>query len=99
VSYSSITRKAQAVAWVTVKRPPNVRLPPSEEEASMSKESKPLKPFAQTVREELRYHFARRAGEAPIPNPFDAESMREWEQYCEEMRNLETQLRAAGDSL
>ncbi len=94
----SITRKAQAVAWVTVKRPPNVRLP-SEEEASMSKESKPLKPFAKTEREELRDRFSRRAGEAPILNPFDAESMREWEQYCEEMRNLETQLRAAGVSL
>lgn len=65
----------------------------------MNKESKPLKPFAKTEREELRDHFARRASEAPIPNPFDAESMREWEQYCEEMRNLETQLRAAGVSL
>ncbi len=37
----------------------------------MNKESKPLKPFARSEREKLREHFVKRAGEAPIPNPFE----------------------------
>lgn len=57
------------------------------------------KQFAHQELEKIREHFAKRAGAAPIPNPFNAESMREWELYCEEMRDLETQLRAAGVSL
>ncbi len=65
----------------------------------MNKESKPLKPFAQTEREKIREQFVRRAGEAPIPNPFDAESMRKWEDYVDEMRELELQLREAGEQL
>lgn len=65
----------------------------------MSKESKPLKPFAQTEREKIREQFVRRAGEAPIPNPFDPESLRVWDEYVLEMHDLEQQLRDAGDQL
>ena len=56
-------------------------------------------PFAQTEREKIREHFARRAGEAPIPDPFDAESMRKWDEYVAEMHELERQLTEAGDQL
>jgi hypothetical protein len=65
----------------------------------MKKESKPLKPFARTEREELRDHFAKRAGEAPIPTPSDPESMLRWLDYVDEMREIENQLKEAGDSL
>jgi hypothetical protein len=65
----------------------------------MNKESKPLKPFARTEREELREHFAKRASEAPIPNSSDPESMRQWFDYVDEMREIENQLKEAGDSL
>ncbi len=76
-----------------------MRLPPEKEAVTMNKESKPLKPFAQTEREKIREQFVRCAGEAPIPNPFDAESMRKWEDYVDEMRELELQLREAGEQL
>ena len=56
-------------------------------------------PFAQTEREKIREHFARRAGEAPIPDPFDPESMRKWDEYVQEMHELERQLREAGEQL
>ncbi len=56
-------------------------------------------PFAQTEREKIREHFAMRAGEAPIPNPFDPESLRVWDEYVAEMHELERQLREAGDQL
>ncbi len=65
----------------------------------MSKESKPLKPFARSEREKIREHFVKRASEAPIPNPFDAESMRKWDEYMAEMHELERQLTEAGDQL
>ena len=65
----------------------------------MNKESKPLKPFAQTEREKIREQFIRRAGKAPIPNPFDPESVRKWDEYVQEMHELETQLREAGEQL
>lgn len=65
----------------------------------MNSKSKPLKPFARTEREELREHFAKRAGEAPIPNPLDPESMLQWLDYVDEMREIENQLKEAGDSL
>jgi hypothetical protein len=58
-----------------------------------------LKTFAQSEREKLREHFTRRASEPPIVNPFDPESMRTWDQYVMEMRDLENQLREAGDLL
>jgi hypothetical protein len=58
-----------------------------------------LKTFAQSEREKLREHFTRRASEPPIVNPFDPESMRTWDQYVMEMRDLENQLREAGDQL
>jgi hypothetical protein len=65
----------------------------------MNKESKPLKTFARSEREKIREQFVRRAGEAPIPSPFDPESMRKWEDYVDEMRELELQLREAGEQL
>ncbi len=65
----------------------------------MSKESKPLKTFAQTEREKIREQFARRAGEAPIPDPFNPESMRSWDEYVQEMHELERQLQEAGETL
>jgi len=55
--------------------------------------------FAQTEREKIREHFTRRAGEAPIPDPFDPESLRVWDEYVAEMHELERQLTEAGDQL
>jgi hypothetical protein len=55
--------------------------------------------FAQTEREKIREHFARRASEAPIPNPFDAASLKVWDEYVQEMHELERQLQEAGDQL
>lgn len=40
-------------------------------------------------REKIRQMFIKRASEPPIPNPFDPQSMAEWEEYCEEMRGYE----------
>lgn len=65
----------------------------------MNRESKTLKPFARSEREKIRDHFAKRAGEAPVPNPLDPESMRQWLDYVDEMREIENQLKEAGDSL
>ncbi|MBU4138696.1 MAG: hypothetical protein KJ729_01935 [Euryarchaeota archaeon] len=65
----------------------------------MSTESKPLKTFARSEREKIREQFVKRAGEAPIPNPFDPESLRVWDEYVQEMHDLEQQLRDAGDQL
>ncbi len=65
----------------------------------MENTTKRVKTFAKSEREKIRELFSKRAGEAPVPSPFDAESLREWDQYCEEMRDLEAQLRAAGVSL
>jgi len=65
----------------------------------MSIESKPKITFAQTEREKIREHFARRAGEAPVPDPFDATSLKVWDEYVQEMHELERQLTEAGDQL
>jgi hypothetical protein len=65
----------------------------------MSIEPKPKITFAQTEREKIREHFAKRASEAPIPNPFDPESMRKWDEYVQEMHELERQLQEAGEQL
>ena len=65
----------------------------------MSIEPEPKIPFARTEREKIREHFARRAGEAPVPDPFDPESMRKWDDYVQEMHELERQLREAGEQL
>ncbi|MBU4220815.1 MAG: hypothetical protein KKA10_04205 [Euryarchaeota archaeon] len=65
----------------------------------MSIESKPKITFAQTEREKIREHFTRHAGEAPIPDPFDPESLRVWDEYVAEMHELERQLQEAGEQL
>lgn len=65
----------------------------------MSIEPKPKITFAQTEREKIREHFVKRASEAPVPNPFDQESMRKWDEYVQEMHELERQLTEAGDQL
>jgi hypothetical protein len=65
----------------------------------MSIEPKPKITFAQTERERIREHFARRAGEAPLFNPFDPESIRKWDEYVAEMHELERQLMEAGEQL
>lgn len=57
-----------------------------------------LKPFA-SEREQLRELYTLRASQAPIPNPFDPMSLRIWSEYVDEMRELELQLREAGDHL
>lgn len=43
-------------------------------------------------REMIRQMFIKRASEPPIPDPFSAESMARWEDYCEEMREFERTL-------
>jgi hypothetical protein len=65
----------------------------------MSIKPKPKITFAQTEREKIREHFARRASEAPMPDPFDAASLKVWDEYVQEMHELEQQLREAGDQL
>ncbi|WAM22375.1 MAG: hypothetical protein OI717_00170 (plasmid) [Candidatus Methanoperedens sp.] len=65
----------------------------------MSIEPKSKITFAQTEREKIREHFTRRASEAPIPNPFDAASLKVWDEYVQEMHELEQQLREAGEPL
>jgi hypothetical protein len=65
----------------------------------MSIEPKSKITFAQTEREKIREHFARRASEAPMPDPFDAASLKVWDEYVQEMHELEQQLREAGDQL
>jgi hypothetical protein len=69
------------------------------EAVDMDKDSSPNKPFVRSEHEQLREHFIKRAGEAPIPNPSDPVSMTVWEDYVDEMRELERQLREAGDYL
>jgi hypothetical protein len=58
-----------------------------------------IKAFAQTEREKIRELFVKRAGEAPVPSPFDPESMKKWDEYVQEMHELEAQLREAGEQL
>lgn len=43
-------------------------------------------------REMIRQEFIRLANNPPIPNPFDAQSMTEWADYCETMRAFENTL-------
>ncbi len=57
------------------------------------------KTFARTEREQLREYFAKRASQAPIPDPLDATSLIEWEEYITEMHELEVQLRNAWEEL
>ncbi len=57
------------------------------------------KTFAETEREQLRELFKTKASNPPIPNPFDADSLRKWDEYCREMRDLEAALREAGEGL
>jgi len=65
-----------------------------------NKQYKPEKAFAPiTEREKIRRHFVKRAGEAPIPNPFSAESMEAWWDYVDDMREIEQQLKDAGERL
>ncbi len=65
----------------------------------MKNESNANKTFARTEREKLRELFTARASSAPIPDPFDAKSIQEWEEYCKEMRGMEATLRDAGEVL
>ncbi len=65
----------------------------------MKDNTKNNKSFVQSEREKIRELFKARANNPPIPNPLDAKSMAEWEIYCEEMRELEAQLVAAGETL
>ncbi len=65
----------------------------------MCNESKPLKPFARSEREKLREHFVKRAGEAPVHDPLDPASMQLWDEYVQEMHELERELREAGEML
>ncbi len=65
----------------------------------MSIEPNQQLPFAQTEREKIREHFVKRASEAPVPDPFDPESMRKWDEYVAEMHELERQLQEAGEQL
>ncbi len=58
-----------------------------------------IKHFAQSERERLREHFAKRATEVPLVSPFNAASLRIWDEYVDEMRELELQMREAGDHL
>ncbi len=57
------------------------------------------KSLARTEREQIRELFQKRASEAPIPSPFDAASLKEWDEYVQEMRELEQRLRDAGEEL
>ncbi|MCE8425830.1 MAG: hypothetical protein J5U17_08650 [Candidatus Methanoperedens sp.] len=65
----------------------------------MNTESKPLKTFALSEREKIREHFTKRAREAPIVSPLDPSSMEAWWDYVDEMREIEQQLREAGEQL
>ncbi len=57
------------------------------------------KTFGESEREQLRELFKAKASNPPIPNPFDADSLRKWDEYCREMQDLETALREAGEGL
>ena len=65
----------------------------------MSIEPKPKITFAQTEREKIREHFIKRAREAPIVSPLDPSSMEAWWDYVDEMREIEQQLKDAGEHL
>jgi hypothetical protein len=65
----------------------------------MNIESKPLKTFALSEREKIREHFIKRTREAPIVSPLDPSSMEAWWDYVDEMRDIEQQLREAGEPL
>jgi len=65
----------------------------------MNTESKPLKPFARSEREQIREHFIKRAREAPLVSPLDPSSMEAWWDYVDEMREIEQQLKNAGEHL
>jgi hypothetical protein len=55
--------------------------------------------FAQTEREKIREHFIKRAREVPLVSPLDPSSMEAWWDYIDEMKEIEQQLREAGDQL
>ncbi len=55
--------------------------------------------FAQTEREKIREHFIKRAREAPLVSPLDPSSMEAWWDYVDEMREIEQQLKDAGEHL
>ena len=72
---------------------------PVERISSMENSTERNKTFAHSEREKIRKLFKAKASNPPIPNPFDAVSMRKWGEYCAEMQELEAQLKAAGESL
>lgn len=57
------------------------------------------KTFAKSEREQIRELFKKKASNPPIPNPFDADSLRKWDEYCKEMQGLEAALRECGEGL
>jgi len=65
----------------------------------MSMKPKPKITFAQTEREKIREHFIKRAREAPLVSPLDPSSMEAWWDYVDEMREIEQQLKDAGEPL
>ena len=65
----------------------------------MTRELKQLKPFARSEREKIREHFVKRASEAPVVSPLDPSSMEAWWDYVDEMREIEQQLKDAGEPL
>ncbi len=72
---------------------------PDKEVEHMRNSTKRNKAFAESEREQLRELFKVKTSNPPIPNPFDAVSMRKWDEYCEEMREIEEQLKAVGELL
>ncbi len=78
---------------------PEARLILSWRISNMENSTERNKTFAHSEREKIRELFKAKASNPPIPNPFDAVSMRKWGEYCEEMQELEAQLKAAGESL
>jgi hypothetical protein len=65
----------------------------------MSIEPKSKITFAQTEREKIWEHFIKRAREAPLVSPLDPLSMEAWWDYVDEMRDIEQQLKDAGETL
>jgi hypothetical protein len=57
------------------------------------------KTFAKSEREQIRELFKEKASNPPIPNPFDADSLKKWDEYCKEMQGLEAALRECGEGL
>lgn len=64
---------------------------PEQEDKQMENNPKNNKAIV-GEREMIRQMFIKRASEPPIPDPFSAESMARWEDYCEEMRGYEAVL-------